>query len=320
MIQKGVLFYNPKSGKGKGEAKARIFADLWNKNLTYELELFPTQSLEHLQESVAKLDFKTTIPMFMGGDGTLSEGLEIIFEVHDFQKLEFPVGFLPAGSGNSFLEDFGLSQFDNASQALVKAIKDKEFMAVDALLLQFGENGEQKRKTVINIWGLGLVSHIAALAMKMRYFGKWNYTWATLIQTFLFHKPSRFGKIEDENESEVKIDTLAICNSRYTGGKMKMAPKVRVNDGKMHLIQASIFSKLKILKFFPRIFKGTHILMPGVSQRILGNTIGFEDSQPMLMLVDGEVMSGENPTLEMMPSSWLLYMPKEQQHYASLEQ
>lgn len=48
-------------------------------------------------------------------------------------------------------------------------------------------SAEQKR-AIINIWGIGLVARIADLAMRMRYLGRWNYTVATLLETWR-HKP-----------------------------------------------------------------------------------------------------------------------------------
>ena len=75
--------------------------------------LRPTSSLSDLRIAVqetARYDRQ----IFMGGDGTISHALQGLSEQSDFQPLARPVGLLPAGSGNSFLREFEIFDYETA--------------------------------------------------------------------------------------------------------------------------------------------------------------------------------------------------------------
>jgi diacylglycerol kinase (ATP) len=322
MQTEGVLIYNPRSGRKRGMKRADRFLGLWQRELEIPLILRPTESLADLQQAVNRIDLVRQIPIFMGGDGTLSEGMHWLFRRNDYHRLESPVGFLPAGSGNSFLYDFGVAQESKAAQALVSAIKKREIMRVDAGILTYQKKqglAAQKR-AVINIWGVGLVARIADLAMRMRYLGRWNYTLATLLETWR-HKPMTLEWSQESRDGEtmercLEADFVTLSNSRYTGGAMMMAPDVRVNDGRLCLVVSRLLDRLKILGVFPKIFAGKHVHLPRVESEFVSQKVRFFLAEPTLMLVDGEVFAGLNPSLEIKEGYWSLYMPQAYQKQA----
>ena len=53
---------------------------------------------------------------------------------------------------------------------------------------------------------------------------------------------------------------ITICNTVYVGKGMKMAPHAKLDDGKMDVIMIKDnFSKIELLKLFPKLFTGEHI-------------------------------------------------------------
>ena len=111
----------------------------------------------------------------MGGDGTFSECLQGLAELHNFQPLPTPVGLLPGGSGNSFLRDFDAHTYEAARDSIFEAVENQETIPVDIGLCSYQEFNAQDPETPgkalqrlsFNIWGLGLIAEIAALAIKM---------------------------------------------------------------------------------------------------------------------------------------------------------
>ncbi len=322
-MKKGILLYHPKSSKGKAGSKANFFQKEWQKRLDIPLVLQPFLSLSDLRQKIRSFHLQKSILVLMGGDGTISEGLDEIFHIYNFDNIDFPIGLLPAGSGNSFLEEFGLAKFKDAVQDLLIAIQQNDYLSVDAGFLKFESpistkagsgiySGQVHQKVVINIWGIGFVSYVARMAMKMRFVGKWNYTLATILHVFFFHKPKYCTMIlDDGREFTEKLDFLTVSNSKFTGGKMKMAPYINVNDGKMFLVRVRLFRKLKILSFFPKIFFGSHLKLTGVDGMFLHKKIRFTDAKEYLMLVDGEVVLGKNPQINIKSQCWKMFLSKE---------
>ncbi|MEA1911567.1 MAG: diacylglycerol kinase family protein [Spirochaetota bacterium] len=316
-MKNGTLIFNPGSGRGKGSNRAGVFKTQWEKRLNGNLLLRPTRSYEDIRVA-AKEAYKTdTIPIFLGGDGTLSESIQGIAELVDFKKIEKPVGFLSGGSGDSYMRDFGISSFEKASNALLEAVETDSTIEADTGLIDFktfnpetpDKPGKEDKRIFINIWGLGLLPEIAEQAMKMRYLGSNNYTAATLIK-LLKHKPTPLPVEVDGNEKNYLCNFLSLSNNRFTGGKMDIAPFTRINDGKLFIVCPEIKTRTGLFSLFPSIFKGKHINSPDVNSGFVQN-LKFKNEKHFYWNIDGDLGYGFNPKISVKPGYFKLYMPKE---------
>jgi len=87
---------------------------------------------------------------------------------------------------------------------------------------------------------------------------------------------------------------VEFCNSRYTGGRMLMAPEARIDDGWFDVVVAGPLSRISLLTTFPKIFKGTHAENPAVRIYRAKRAEVFTDP-PKALLPDGEIF-GSTPT------------------------
>lgn len=313
---RGALVFNPGSGKGKAGERALDFAAAWQAKFGNELTLRPTRSREDIRVAARETRAPGVIQIFMGGDGTLSESIQGLAEAESFQPLPEPVGLLPGGTGNSFLRDFGIIDYNAAKAALLEAVERKSSVRVDAGIITYlectkekPERGRETKRITFNIWGIGLISNITVMAVKMRFLGALNYSLAGLIK-ILTHRPDTLKVRIDGNEEELLCNLVTISNSRYTGGAMEIAPDIRVNDGKLFLVCPQITSRLQLLQTFPKIFKGDHVNNPAIrTQFIQEFKVTRED--PFIMNVDGELELGYDPTVKMHPGFIQVYMPQE---------
>jgi diacylglycerol kinase (ATP) len=83
---------------------------------------------------------------------------------------------------------------------------------------------------------------------------------------------------------------ISFNNSRYTGGKMMMAPDADTADGLVDVITVGELGRLSLLRTFPKIFDGSHVRHPAVSTR-RSRSIRFELDGPVDAMIDGEVIS-----------------------------
>lgn len=308
-----VLIFNPKSGKGKAREKAIDFSQKWKDIVGTEIRLRPTSSLADIRIAANETYNEKELQIFMGGDGTLSESIQGISEKLNFTNLTKPVAFLPGGTGNSFLRDFDIKDYQTARDMFFLAFEKESTINIDSAIITYNKvksdlsAGDVSKRIMFNIWGVGLISDITKLAIRMRKIGSMNYTVASLIKLFS-HKPYELKTIIDGVEELLNCNMVTVSNSRFTGGKMQIAPHIRVNDGKLFLISPMLKSRLALFSNFPKIFKGDHVNHPHIKTGFI-KKIEIHHDNPLIMNVDGELEEGFNPRMQIHPSYFKIYMP-----------
>jgi diacylglycerol kinase (ATP) len=92
-----------------------------------------------------------------------------------------------------------------------------------------------------------------------------------------------------------------ICNSTKTGGNMIMAPEAKIDDGLLDVILLNDISKLNLLKVFPLIFKGTHVLDSHV-ETFTCKQIKIVTETPQRLTPDGEVFGTTPIEVSILPN------------------
>jgi diacylglycerol kinase family enzyme len=110
-----------------------------------------------------------------------------------------------------------------------------------------------------------------------------------LLQVLLTGVPSSRAKVRiDGQPMDQRISLAAICNGQWVGGVFHIAPRARVDDGRLQVVLAEPLSRRQVLRLAPRVMRGTHEGIP--EARFLDCrrlTIELDDSLPME--ADGEV-------------------------------
>jgi diacylglycerol kinase (ATP) len=281
---KFLIIANPVSGGEKGKKKLPEIEELLKKhNINYEIK--KTKYHCHAETIVKDLDLKKYEAIgLIGGDGTNFQVINGLLKNHDHNLLP-PVAIIPTGSGDSFALDLGITNYADG----VKAIAENNIKPVDVLSFTF----ENDLYYCINMVGTGFVTEVAKIAAKFKFLQSLSYV-VGVVYRIVFLK---FHKVELKVNNEIISGEkcfIEFCNSRYTGGKMLMAPQARIDDGYFDIIIASKLSRFKLLKAFPKIFKGTHLALDGV-RTIKTKQAQLITEKPETMLPDGEIF-GTTPT------------------------
>lgn len=221
----------------------------------------------------------------VGGDGT---GFEIVNGLFPEALAAAPdarptLGFLPLGTGNSFLRDFTSDGASYAKQALLSGLR----RPCDVLCLHHREGVTY----FINLLSLGFVADVCTVTnRRFKRFGELGYGLGVVVTVAgLSCRPIPFSV----DEGPVERDPLAfvsVSNSRFTGGKMMMAPGADIADGFADVVAVGKLGRLALVCTFPKIFDGLHVEHPAVrTQRARGMT--FELGGPCDAMIDGEVLS-----------------------------
>ncbi len=282
--KKTLLLINPAAGRGKGKKNVSYILESLRsriKKVEYHISEYPLHLTDLASEGI-KNGFQRIISI--GGDGT---PFEILNGIKDFSVVsdELEFGFIPAGTGNSFLRDF---MNINVDEALLRILSFKP-IEVDLCEFTYEECGKVVEKYFLNILGVGLIADILELTnRKFKKFGSAGYGIAVLVRLFKGMNNRLQLKI-DGKIHKFSNSALVISNSKYTGGKMKIAPDADASDGKLDVIVFDHVNRREILKIFSGVFSGRHISHPRVKV-FVGKTIELNSSKKERIMADGELL------------------------------
>ena len=278
------LIANPSAGGQNGSRIIPRVEALLRRN-AIDYRLFVTQHHAHAMTLAAKLPpqrFDGIVSL--GGDGTNFHVLNGLMKYHDPATLP-PLGIIPVGSGNSFARDLGICTTADGIRALTRG----RTRPVD--VCRFTQDGQLWY--FVNLTGFGFVTDVAQTAHQLKRCGDFSY----ILGVFRQMLGLRFHRMELDIDG-MRIDGencfVEFCNSRYTGGKMLMAPDAAIDDGWFQVVVVGPMSRRSLMATFPKIFNGTHGQHPAV-QFYRARAASVETDPPKTLLPDGELF-GSTPT------------------------
>jgi len=279
-----IVIINPNSGKKKSTYifKKIIAPHLESKKHNFEFHI--TEYHSHASKIIQNLDFNNKDAILvLGGDGTMHEVINGMLNRKDNAKI--PIGNLPTGSGNSLLYDLGKHNvIDTLNKILKHKIKKIDILEVSTLTQKIYS---------INLIGWGMGNDIGMLAEKMRWIGPIRYNIASIIE-ILRYKGRKAELIIDNKSFNENYALITICNTIHVGKGMKMAPNAKLNDGKMDIvIIKNDFTKIELLKLFPKLFTGKHIQNEKVVYK-QAKSFTLKPLKNEILNIDGEII-GETP-------------------------
>jgi len=114
-------------------------------------------------------------------------------------------------------------------------------------------------------------------------------------------------------EEEIASRTIAICNGRYFGSGMHVAPMAKLDDGVFEVIDLGQASRLKFAMASSAIYSGAHLKSPDVRhfrcQKIELRLLNQGANEVFLLDVDGEPLGGLPLEVELLPSALTVLAP-----------
>lgn len=217
----------------------------------------------------------------VGGDGT---GYEIVNGLlpEALSASDKPLlGFLPLGTGNSFLRDFTNDGAADACDALARGAR----RPCDVVRIEH-TRGE---RFFINLMSAGFVADVATTTnRRFKALGPAGYVVSVVIEAASLEAKQWHLRPEGDKAWDPRAVFISFNNSRYTGGRMLMAPYADTCDGKLDIVVAGPMSAGRLVTAFPRIFRGTHVHMPELTCTQTRD-VGLELTAPVDLMIDGEV-------------------------------
>lgn len=238
--------------------------------------------------------------LIVGGDGTVSEVINGIFN----SKVEFKntpiIGLIPRGTGNDWARFWGLNR--NYKHSLRVFLEEKARF-IDLGKVNFILEGEKMCRYFVNSVGFGLDAAVAHDTNHLkRYVGSHSFLYLISLLSAVFKYKSKPSKIQSSEKTlQDTLFTMNIANGCYSGGGMKQNPHALPYDGLLDVMMARKPSLQEILTALPLIFNGKILEHPAIES--------FRTTQLTLHTQNGYYFEADGITVHYAPPADISILP-----------
>jgi YegS/Rv2252/BmrU family lipid kinase len=248
----------------------------------------------------------------VGGDGTSYEIVNGLFpdslgvasagaSLGTREDAVATLGFLPLGTGNSFLRDFaGEGSGKTGLEHAMQALEARRSRACDVFCLAHKDGAIY----YTNLLSVGFTADVAALRHR-RFLGLGQFGYLLSIFLCLARLDRRPFPLRVEGQREFdsrRCLFLTFNNSKFTGGTMMIAPDAVTDDGLIEYVRWGPIGRLGLIRNLATLYDGTHTRHP-LAERQAVRRVEFQLDGPVDVMVDGEVLTLECRTIEVLPSA-----------------
>jgi diacylglycerol kinase (ATP) len=226
--------------------------------------------------------------LIFGGDGTIHRHLPALV------RLQVPVLIVPTGSGNDFARALNL----RSAQDSLRAWQEFESGELQARAIDLGiilpSVSRDRPHYFCGVAGCGLDSIAAKRANQMPRWLRSHGGYALAALPILAKLPKFRTQLTPVGDSKAvlssaQIPTLltAFANTQFYGDGMRIAPEADFEDGHLDICRIANLSPLKLLRVFPTVYFGRHLLLPEVEYSRVERVL-LETDPVMEIYADGE--------------------------------
>lgn len=227
----------------------------------------------------------------VGGDGTASEVIDGLMQERAAaaQAGGATFGFISRGTGGDLRRSLGCPE-DAVGAARVLAGPAERVIDLGRVEL-VGHDGKPQARHFVNVAGFGVAGRVVRDAERMgkALGGKATFMLASAMALMGWQDQPVRWRVDGGPWREDRVTSLAVCNGRFFGGGMMVAPAAQVDDG---LFDLTLWKGLGLGDFALKkrmLYDGSHVRLPNTST-FRGRVVEAEPlgREPVLLDVDGE--------------------------------
>jgi diacylglycerol kinase (ATP) len=238
----------------------------------------------------------------VGGDGTINEAVNGLCGNGSAPSSDVGFGFVMYGTGGDFRRSFDIPKGVGAA---IERLKSGRTQVIDLGRISYiASDGMPAQRWFNNIASFGFSGEVVRAVNAARYSkllgGKFSFLWNSFLELRKYQGCKVDISIDGRSISE-NVCTAAICNGRFFGGGMKMAPNALLDDGKFDIVVVRQDPPLTIFDM-RLLYSGAHLKHPNVSV-YRGRKIEAKplSNAPIYLDVEGEAPGSLPATFEVMP-------------------
>ena len=231
-----------------------------------------------------------------GGDGTVHMALQAVMGTG------VPLGLIPVGSGDDIARMLAIPLGDIPAAVDVVLRNDQRVVDVGYI-----EAADGTARHFLGVMSSGFDSQVTERANQMTFpTGQAKYLAATVATLRVFRPVAYHLELDGVAEDREGM-LVAVGNGASYGGGMKVCPGADIDDGTLSVVFLGRVSKPTFLRVFPRVFKGTHIEHPAVSERQARSIHLAGDGQ--IAYADGERVAPLPVDVTVLPHAITVFAP-----------
>ncbi|MBU1369254.1 MAG: diacylglycerol kinase family lipid kinase [Bacteroidetes bacterium] len=263
---KWLVIVNPTAGVGQGEKDWPLIKSLLEaEGFEFESQLttHPFHAIELASQLIQEKGFSKIIAV--GGDGTLNEVVNGIFQQTRFATTDIMLGMITIGTGN----DWGrMYNFPKKYKKAIHILKNERCFLQDVGTVKYRFDSEDKNRYFINMAGMGYDALVAKKTNLMKAKGKGGtlaYLYNLITGLFQYQHTQLHIKVDDKEVLNDKVFSLSIGICKYNGGGMMQLPNAVPDDGFLDMTVIRKTSKFTVIKNIKNLYDGSFINLPEVS-------------------------------------------------------
>ncbi|SDH16337.1 diacylglycerol/lipid kinase family protein [Desulfosporosinus hippei] len=242
----------------------------------------------------------------VGGDGTMNEVVNGFFSDNLLINPQAELAVFSHGTGCDFIRTL---QIPKGIEGFIQILKRGNKRQVDVGEVLFYDNyGKQLQRYFLNVADVGLGGETVARVNQQSKLlgGKLSFLIGSVISIFKYRNKMMSCEIDGKVICSGRLNSIMVANGRYIGGGMMIAPQAELDDALFDVVVLGDFSTWTILRNIPKIYRGTHLKIPGVGV-YRGQSVVVSSDQRILLDLDGE-QPGQGPIqFRLMPSVLCLW-------------
>jgi YegS/Rv2252/BmrU family lipid kinase len=253
----------------------------------------------------------------VGGDGTIHEVVNGLMRARDGGAAKLPrLGVVGQGTGGDFRKTLGV---EHRLDRYCEAIAGGKTRTIDVGRIRYRDRGgNEARGFFVNILSVGMGGLVDEyVAGSSRSMGGAVAYFAASVKALVRCEIGVLACTVHERgatrELEVPTRMFAVCNGRFFGGGMEVAPMAKPDDGLFHVVSLGDAPKLKFVLASMSIYSGKHVRRPDVQvftcDRIDLDLRNESVRDRFPLDVDGEPLGTLPLTIEVVPGALEVLVP-----------
>jgi diacylglycerol kinase (ATP) len=236
----------------------------------------------------------------VGGDGTASEVVDGLTGAGRVVEPEVLFGCIPHGTGGDLRRSLG---WPGTPEEAARALAVGVTVTCDVGLVEFtAHDGTWQKRHFVNVSSFGVSGRVVRELARGGHLGggKLTYTLASAKALLGYRDQPVRWRVDGGDWAEEPITAVAVCNGRYFGAGMMVAPEARMDDG---LLDVTVWKGLGFTDFLTKrgmLYDGTHVKLRN-TRCLRGRVVEAEPMEGAEVLLD---VDGEQPGR--LPARWTL--------------
>jgi YegS/Rv2252/BmrU family lipid kinase len=238
----------------------------------------------------------------VGGDGTMNEVVNGIFQQKYIAPSAITLGMIPVGTGNDWCRTFAIPfDYENA----IHILKIGKTFLQDVGMISYFKNQDILKRFFINIAGMGydaLVAKKTNISKEKGRGGPLTYLYFVFSSLFQYKFIEAIIEIDDHQVFKGEMFSMNVGICKYSGGGMLQVPAAIPDDGLFDVTLIKKTQKWMVIRYANKLYDGTMVNLPFIST-FRGKLIRIRSIGKIYLEADGESLGHSPFVYEILPQS-----------------